>query len=94
VAQAQALEEKQGARAALEASLMGLEESHNLNISKLTKDHDHTLALAKVLKNERVSLMLVMLDFLGILRNSRRPTKPWRENSHVSPSLMSNFKLY
>jgi hypothetical protein len=76
VALAQALEEKQGARAALEASLVGLEESHNLNISKLTKDRDHTLALAKVLKIERVSLMLVMLDFLGILRNSRRPTKP------------------
>jgi hypothetical protein len=32
---------------------VGLEESHNLNISKLTKYCDYVLALAKVLKNEK-----------------------------------------
>jgi hypothetical protein len=32
---------------------VGLEESHNLNISKLTKYCDYGLALAKVLKNEK-----------------------------------------
>jgi hypothetical protein len=32
---------------------VGLEESHNLNISKLTKDRDHALALAKILKIEK-----------------------------------------
>jgi predicted nucleic acid-binding Zn-ribbon protein len=53
VALSQALEEEQGLRAPLEDSLVGLEESHNLNISKLTKDHDHALTLAKVLKNEK-----------------------------------------
>jgi hypothetical protein len=40
-------------RASLEASLVGLGESHSLNIWKLTKDRDHALALEKVLKNKK-----------------------------------------
>jgi hypothetical protein len=44
------LEEEQNLRASLEEKLMGLEESHKLNMSKLTKGCDHALAMVKVLK--------------------------------------------
>jgi hypothetical protein len=49
-----ALEEEKDQRVTLEASVSSLEESHNFNISKLTKERDHTLSMAKVLKNEKV----------------------------------------
>jgi hypothetical protein len=48
------LEEEQNLRASLEEKLLGLEESHNLNLSKLTKEHDHALAMVKLLKKEKV----------------------------------------
>jgi hypothetical protein len=44
------LEEEQTLRASLEEKLLGLEESHNLNLSKLTKERDHALAMVKLLK--------------------------------------------
>jgi hypothetical protein len=60
MALAQTLEKDQGLRAPLEDSLVVLEESHNLNISKHTKDRDHALTLAtywrkvkRVLKSEK-----------------------------------------
>jgi hypothetical protein len=47
------LEEEQNLRASLEEKVLGLEESHNLNLSKLTKERDHTLAMVKLLKKEK-----------------------------------------
>jgi hypothetical protein len=44
------LEEEQNLRASLEEKLLGLEESHNLNLTKLTKERDHALAMVKLLK--------------------------------------------
>jgi hypothetical protein len=35
---------------------LALEESHNVDLAKLKKDHDHTLILAPVLKSEKVEL--------------------------------------
>ena len=52
----QMVEKEQEIRRALEESHLGLEESYNLDVSKLRKDRDHALALAKVLKNEMVEL--------------------------------------
>jgi hypothetical protein len=48
------LEEEQNLRASLEEKLLGLEESHNLNLTKLTKERDHALAMVKLLKKEKV----------------------------------------
>jgi hypothetical protein len=48
------LEEEQNLRASLEEKLLGLEESHNLNLTKLTKEHDHAFAMVKLLKKEKV----------------------------------------
>jgi hypothetical protein len=48
------LEEEQNLRVSLEEKLFGLEESHNLNLSKLTKEYDHALAMVKLLKKEKV----------------------------------------
>jgi hypothetical protein len=48
------LEEEQNLRASLEEKLLGLEESHNLNLSKLTIEHDHALAMVKLLQKEKV----------------------------------------
>ena len=52
----QEIEKEHELRRALEESHLGLEESYNLDVSKLRKDRDHALALAKVLKNEKVEL--------------------------------------
>jgi hypothetical protein len=43
--------------------LLGLEESHNLNLSKLTKEHDHALAMVKLLKNEKIEFDVGHNDF-------------------------------
>jgi hypothetical protein len=51
---AQDLEEEQGKRSTLKESLVGLEESNNLNISCLTKERDHALAMVKILKKEKI----------------------------------------
>jgi hypothetical protein len=48
------LKEEENLRASLEEKLLGLEESHNLNMSKLTKERDHALAMVKLLKREKV----------------------------------------
>jgi hypothetical protein len=56
---------EQGLRLELEASLVGLEESHNLNISKLTKDCDHALALAKFLKSEWIEFEVGHAKLVG-----------------------------
>lgn len=48
------LEEEQNLRVSLEEKLLGLEESHNLILSKLTKERDHALAMVKLLKKEKV----------------------------------------
>jgi hypothetical protein len=61
-----ALEEEQGLRVTLEESVSALEESNNLNISKLIKERDHALSMAKVIKMRRLNLVLVMLDYLKI----------------------------
>jgi hypothetical protein len=52
----QELENEQQLRLSLEESHETLEETNNLAISKLVKDRDHSLALAKVLKNEKSEL--------------------------------------
>jgi hypothetical protein len=61
-----ALEEEQGLRVTLEESVSAIEESNNLNISKLIKERDHALSMAKVIKMRRLNLVLVMLDYLKI----------------------------
>jgi hypothetical protein len=43
--------------------IVGLEESHNLNLSKLTKERDHALAMVKLLKKEKVEFDVVHNDF-------------------------------
>jgi hypothetical protein len=48
------LEEEQNLRVSLEEKLLGLEESHNLNLSKLTKERDHALDMVNFLKKEKV----------------------------------------
>jgi chromosome segregation ATPase len=57
------LEEEQNLRASLEEKLLGLEESHNLNLSKLTKERDHALAMVKLLKKEKVEFDVGHNDF-------------------------------
>ena len=52
----QAHEEEHNLRVTLEESVLNLEVSNNLNISKLTKERDHALALVNVLKKEKLSL--------------------------------------
>jgi hypothetical protein len=49
-------EEEHNLRLTLEESVLNLEESNNLNISKLTKERDHALALVSVLKKEKLAL--------------------------------------
>ena len=49
-----ALEEEQALRISLEESIIALNESHNLNVSKLVKERDHALALSNLLKKEKV----------------------------------------
>jgi hypothetical protein len=53
-----ALEDEQNDRVSLEEKLVELKESHNLNISKLTKEHDHALAMIKVLKKDKIKFYL------------------------------------
>jgi hypothetical protein len=50
----QALEEEQDLRVTLEESISSLEVSHNVNVSKLTKERDHALAMSNMLKKEKV----------------------------------------
>jgi hypothetical protein len=56
----QSLEEEQDLRMALEASKMGLEESHNLDIAKLKSDHDIAQSVANDLRlqNEKLNLII------------------------------------
>jgi hypothetical protein len=49
-----ALEEEQTLRTSLEESIIALNESHNLNVSKLVKERDHAIALSNLLKKEKV----------------------------------------
>ena len=55
-----ALEEEQGRRSNLEETLVNLEETNNLDMSKLRKDHDHAQAqaLAKILKTKNGELVV------------------------------------
>jgi hypothetical protein len=69
------LEEEQNLRASLEEKLLGLEESHNLNMSKLTKERDHALAMVKVLKRRKSNLTLVIMIFVRSLRSLKKPTR-------------------
>jgi hypothetical protein len=86
------LKEEQNLRAYLEEKLLGLEESHNLNTCKLTKERDHALAMVKVLKKDK-NLMLVIMIFVGSLRSLKNPTKLSRASSLVSLRSVSNFKF-
>jgi len=54
----QALEEEQELRSTLEESVSGLEETHNIDIAKLTKDRDHAIATSNMLKKEKVEFDL------------------------------------
>jgi hypothetical protein len=83
----------QNLRASLEEKLLGLEESHNLNLSKLTKERDHALAMVRLLKKEKVEFDVGHNDLLRSLRSLKKPTRLWRENSLVSLRSMSNFKF-
>jgi hypothetical protein len=87
------LEEEQTLRVSLEEKLLGLEESHNLNMSKLTKERDHALAMVKVLKRRKLNLTLVIMISVGSLRSLKRPTRLWKASSLVSPRSVSNFKF-
>jgi hypothetical protein len=86
------LKEEQNLRASLEEKLLGLEESHNLNLSKLTKERDLALAMVKLLKKEKVELLVIMI-FVRSLRSLKKPTRLWKENSLVSLRSVSNFKF-
>ena len=57
-----ALYKEQETRVSLEEKLDSIEESHNEIISKLIKEPDHVIAKNKVLKNEKVDLVLAMLN--------------------------------
>jgi hypothetical protein len=57
------LEEEQNLRVSLEEKLLGLKESHNLILSKLTKERDHALAMVKLLKKEKVEFDVGHNDF-------------------------------
>jgi hypothetical protein len=50
----QAHEEEHNSRVSLEESVLNLEVSHSLNISKLTKECDNAIALANLIKKEKV----------------------------------------
>jgi hypothetical protein len=63
------LKEEQNLRAALEEKLLGLVESHNLKMSKVTKEHDHALAMVKLLKKEKVKFDVGHNDLRGKLEN-------------------------
>jgi hypothetical protein len=56
----QSLEVEQDLRMALEASKLGLEESHNLDIARLKSDHDiaQSLAYELRLQNEKLNLII------------------------------------
>jgi hypothetical protein len=56
----QSLEDEQDLRMALEASKLGLEESHNLDIARLKSDHDIAQSVANELRlqNEKLNLII------------------------------------
>jgi hypothetical protein len=56
----QSLEEEQDLRMTLEASKLGLEESHNLDIAKLKSDRDVAQSVANdlMLQNEKINLII------------------------------------
>ena len=53
-----ALEEEQSRRSTLEETLVNLEETNNLEMSKLRKYHDHAQALAKIIKTKNSELVV------------------------------------
>ena len=53
-----ALEEEQGRRSTLEETLVDLEKSNNLDMSKLRKEHDNAQALAKIVKTKNSELVV------------------------------------
>ena len=65
----QALEKEQDLRVKLEETHVGLEESHNLTISKIVKERDHALALVNVLKMEKVEFGVGHAKLLEDLEN-------------------------
>jgi hypothetical protein len=75
------LEEEKNASVSLKEKLLGLEGSHNLNTSKLTKERDHTLAMVKVLKRRRLNLTLVMMVFMRSMRILKRLPRPCKASS-------------
>ena len=74
-------------RITLEESVLILEESNNLNISKLTKERDHALALVGVLKKEKLSFEVghaKALKDLATLDGARKALKS--EFANISKS--------
>jgi hypothetical protein len=69
------LKEEQNLRASLEEKLLGLEESHNLNLSKLTKERDHALAMVKFLKKEKDEFDIGHNDFCEMFEKLEEASK-------------------
>ena len=67
-----ALEEEQSRRSTLEETLMNLEETNNLEMSKLRKDHDHAQALAKIIKTKNSELVV---ENVRLLENNEKLEK-------------------
>jgi hypothetical protein len=80
-------------RASLKEKLLGLEESHNLNLSKLTKECDHALAMVKLLKKEKVEFDVGHNDFREKFEKIEEAYKALEGNSLVSLRSVSNFKF-
>ena len=57
-----ALDEEQELRVSLEEKLESLDETNDLIIAKIIKEKDHAIAKYKVLKKEKLNLVLAMLD--------------------------------
>ena len=85
----QVLEEEQEARVSLEEKLATIEESHNLAISKLIKEHDHALAMVNLLKNEKVELQtrLSKYDIASSSNSSNNHTNLVEENARLTAEL-------
>jgi hypothetical protein len=69
------LEEEQNLRVSLEEKMLGIEESHNLNMSKSLKNLIMLLLWSKCLKRRRLNFMLVIMIFVRCLRSLKRPTR-------------------
>ena len=71
---------------------MNIEESNNLNISKLIKERDHALALVGVLKKEKLSLEVGHSKLLEDFASLDKAHKALKKITQISLSLVINLK--